>query len=495
MSAESELANLARAYGWVNADGRSATLDANGLDLALSARAQTLLLCSRVLRSAGVSDTSGLHASRRPRRLLATRVHASTLVRALEQHPVSTFVILLEHYPRTELPLSLSDYAAQEPQNVTEKAWHRIQALAVSAYDLWEKRVGSMSPDQEWDAIRDITAITRVLVHIDRQLSLAAENPQVRPDVQSCLKQTQYTWLRVAADEVDRLASQPGPPGPLRSEPRASVRTLPVHVRSPEALLEGQRHLAALIAAEPQTPNRVALLARAHRGIIDRYSRVLPAAPAWAAQARESLATLPLREGELATLANLRAPSTMVQLREIQRYLARAPREKLRHIADAGLAAAAATLTSLAEVTDKEVGGTSWVISHGDAIDRDPKLRWQPVRTARTAPPRLATILHAVRATVSDAAQLPAPRSKPRIERAATILAEAVNEQAKRPKHPADLPQHARGSTSTFHLAALREHEPPPRPLRIGDPPQPAPFPNDGGGLPPPLAQGPTLDL
>lgn len=347
-------------------------------------------------------------------------------LRDLQRDPARTFAGLLHLYPRPELPEPPSSYLAREPRTTAESRWHDVLRKALPLQEELRGAGEQMSPAEKWRTLEDATALASIVAIADQHAGLIDGGTPGRDHYSSSRA------LRYTAQQVQQLASLPGDRGPAV---HATPTTRPVRVNSPASLLEGQRRLFAFIQDDSASPTNVAFFAATQETMLQRLSELTPNPPSWVDEAREQLRGLNIRE--LNTVRTEAAPPrATAQLMSMVQYLKSAPATELAPIANASMAAVAATITATAARTHKELSGKDWVISHG-AVTETNELLWQSTQAPHD-PPRLATALDRASGIAAPHAGTP---STPEPTRAAALLEDVLATHRQRPDSPGQPPE------------------------------------------------------
>lgn len=410
----------------------TSTLNPASLDVALSARNETLRTCRNVFRGVGMGsyaaaeDNGGANPAHQAQ-------NARQRLNRVDHDPVSTLAYLVEHAPTPPVPLAAGQYSTHQANTPTQELWLETQRAAVRAAAEWE-HAPRMTPVEQWSAVADAAALASTVSRVDDSLLVAASHPHVRQEVRDTLDAARYTGMSLAAHETHVLASS----GEL---PRVMDVTLgapnrPIRIDSPEVLLEAQRRLAEILRTEEQSPEDIARIAVKHHAVLDRLNNVAPEPAPWVAHAQASLKQINPLSDELSSITHTSRAASHQQ-DEIVRYLREAPSDSL---SDEHLAAAAATITALHESTQEHLRGPHWCISHGNLIDADPTLLYQPTRE-QADPPRLLNRLAEAHNHAHTYARTPEALAPTQRTPAWVVLEEVRSPVRTRPSRPGQPPK------------------------------------------------------
>lgn len=417
-------AQLARGLGHLAVTGSSRALDADGLDVAVAGRRETLELLRTVL-----ADTTGI--SRDDTALVQWRSRASDRrrVEELEAHPVAVLARTLAGHPSPRPRQAPSDTLASSTVGGAHRAWARAARHALLASHEWSTRPARSSPDQQWSAVADVAALAYTVAVLDRDLAeVASRLPGVDPALAESLAASTTSGLRVAAREATLLAAAGplpdwGDPGPDTAPTRVLM------VRSPQEVAAAQGRLATQVAnADQLSPPAVTLLATGQARILTAAAVALRGVDdgrsGRAAQLAQQLTSSVADRHRLAALMP-DDPRPVLQTREVLQHLravgdrgwsgpqARAYLPALAAVVDRS----PAVVQALSRSADQAVRTGRWIVPNTAARRANEPL-WR--RATRADPePRLCAALSAVAAHAaaftppappSTAPSMPSPR-------------------------------------------------------------------------------------
>ena len=467
MSYPDDVSALARALAHLVIDHSAAELNPDGLEAAMSARQETVRLLSQILRGTGTGDNWARY--RYPGGgARGANERLQTVVSRTEAEPMRAFALLVGELPIPDLRHSASDFASRRPASPTEAAWHEVRRYAIAASHEWSALAGGLDGPSEWSAVADAAAITRTLTYLDHDLRIASQQEEVPGNIRDALERAEQTGLRLAADEVLHLARS----GPLPDRDSQVPRTVPsraVRVNSPAALIEAQRRLPQQLLYPGQTPARVARVALGQARILDTCAQILHRLdPDRAGRARalaEPLTHISPDAGQLATLAATgreSASAALAQTQQMTQHL-RALRElgndhpQMRAHRDAAIAVvdgAPAVITSLDELTQRNIYRAEWMVSYGQ--QKNEHVMWRPIGGVGDETPQLLVQLRAASALIDPAARR--QRAQPEQWHRATppreVLANIGRPETARPWRPAEISLRIRTLGQQLHAQA-----------------------------------------